>query len=238
MARLRRTTTRRKAALSAGVAAALLLAALFATVAADDGAALDWGGCAGDDLDPRQQCATLDVPRDHDEPHGERIELAVSRIPAADPDARRGTLFLVPGGPGEPGLSDPTAAARSLPQEVLSAYDLVSFDPRGIARSTPVSCGLAHEDLSLVRLRPWPGPDGGIAENAEIAEHLADVCAAHGGPLLGEISTANEARDIDLIRQTLGPSGSPCGACRTAPMPARSTPSCSPTGPTGSCWTA
>jgi pimeloyl-ACP methyl ester carboxylesterase len=198
------TTTRRKAALPAGVAAAVVLAALSAAAAADDGAALDWGVCAGDDLDPRQQCATLDVPLDHDEPRGERIELAVSRITAADPGARRGTLILVPGGPGEPGLSDPTAATRSLPPEVLSAYDLVSFDPRGVARSTPVSCGLAHEDLSLVRLRPWPGPDGGIAENAENAEHLADACAAHGGPLLGEISTANEARDIDLIRQALG----------------------------------
>lgn len=109
-------TTKRKAALLAGVAAAVLLAALPATAAADGGAALDWGACAGDDLDPRQQCATLDVPLDHDDPRGERIELAVSRIPAADSGARRGTLMLVPGGPGEPGLPDPTAASRSLPQ--------------------------------------------------------------------------------------------------------------------------
>jgi pimeloyl-ACP methyl ester carboxylesterase len=197
-------TTKRKFALLAG-AAAVLLAALPACAPRDTGGpALAWGACAGTDLDPRQECATLQVPLDYDDPDDERIELAVSRIPAADPDARRGTLFLVPGGPGGPGLSDPTDAVRNLPQEVLDAYDLVSFDPRGVARSTPVSCDLAREDLSLVRLRPWPAPDGGIAENAAAAERMADACEARGGPLLEEISTANEARDIDRIREALG----------------------------------
>ncbi|OZM77471.1 alpha/beta hydrolase [Pseudonocardia sp. MH-G8] len=200
-------TTKRTGALLAATTAVLLAAVPLRAAADPVGhapAAPSWSACVGAGLDPRQECATLEVPLDHDDPRGERIDLVISRIPAADPATRRGTLLLVPGGPGEPGLSDPTTAARSLPPEVLDAYDLVSFDPRGVAKSSPISCDLAGEDLSLVKLRSWPGADGEIAENAATAQRLADACAAHGGPLLDEISTANEARDIDHIRRALG----------------------------------
>lgn len=185
---------------------AALLTALPAcsTATTPEPAALAWGPCPGQKADPRATCTRLDVPLDHDAPTGERIGLAVSRIPAADPEARRGTLVLVPGGPGEPGLDDPSDAVARLPREVLDAYDLVGFDPRGVARSTPVSCRLAPEDLSLTKLRPWPSADGGIAENAAFAERIANACAARGGPLLAEISTADVARDIDAIRVALG----------------------------------
>ncbi|MHA6616867.1 alpha/beta hydrolase [Pseudonocardia sp. DLS-67] len=191
-------------AVAAAVTVLLAASAACAAPATAEPTALAWGPCPGGNADPRQRCATLDVPLDHDIPTGEHIGLAVSRIPAANPAARHGTLVLVPGGPGEPGLDDPSDAASRLPQEILDAYDIVGFDPRGVARSAPVSCGLATEDLSLVKLRSWPAANGDIAENAAFAERTADACAEHGGPLLAEISTANEARDIDLIRAALG----------------------------------
>ncbi|MGH3587192.1 MAG: alpha/beta fold hydrolase, partial [Pseudonocardia sp.] len=200
------TTYRKTATKTAAVTGAAGVLVALLSACAPEPAALSWGACSGSDLDPRQECATLQVPLDHDEPEGEQIARAVSRIRAADPDpdARRGTLLLVPGGPGEPGLSDPSTAAAALPQEVLDAYDLVSFDPRGVAQSTQVNCDLAPEDLSPVKLRGWPTPDGDITEVAATAERFADACLAHGGPLLEEISTANEARDMDRIREALG----------------------------------
>src|ERR1700736_2026901 len=47
-----------------------------------------------------QLCAMVEVPLDYRNPSGRQISVAVSRIPAAKPSARRGVLFLNPGGPG------------------------------------------------------------------------------------------------------------------------------------------
>ncbi len=166
--------------------------------------ALGWTACPDGSPDQRQQCATVTVPLDYREPHGQQITLAVSRIAAEKPEKRRGVLLMIPGGPGGGGLNGPSKAAKQLPQSVRDAYDIVGFDPRGVGRSTPVSCGLAHEDLAMVKLRPWPAPDGSITENTDTARRVAETCLRNGGPVLRSLSTANEARDIDRIRQALG----------------------------------
>jgi pimeloyl-ACP methyl ester carboxylesterase len=205
-----RTRTIRNAAI-AGVSTALLLgitAPLTATAStAPDGAApepLAWAACEGTGLDPRQQCATLEVPMDHADPDSPRIDIAVSRIPSENPDARRGTLLLIAGGPGGSSLNDPSGKGQKLPQEVRDAYDLVGFAPRGLAPSTSVSCGLDHGDLATSRLRPWPALDGSVDGNMATARRTADACARNGGELIKHLSTANEARDIDRLRAALG----------------------------------
>ncbi|MFI6444514.1 alpha/beta hydrolase [Kitasatospora sp. NPDC050543] len=201
---LRGRTVLGAAALAAALAVtAPLTASASADTAASRPTALRWTDC-GPGADPRQQCATVAVPLDHEDPHGPQITLAVSRIRSQQPGARRGVLLMIPGGPGGSGLNGPSSAAKKLPGEVLDRYDVVGFDPRGMGRSTPVSCGLAHEDLALVNLRPWPAPDGSIDGNLATARRIADACARNGGPVLRSISTANEARDIDRIRRALG----------------------------------
>ncbi|MCU7827024.1 alpha/beta hydrolase [Kitasatospora sp. DSM 101779] len=165
---------------------------------------LNWGPCADTAADSRQQCATLAVPLDHADPNGPQLGLAVSRIASARPELRRGSLLIVPGGPGNPGLNGPTSAVRRLPQSVLDRYDLVGFDPRGVGRSSPVDCRLAHEDLSMTTLLPFPAPDGSLTGNLAAARRIADTCTRNGGPVLRSISTRNEARDMDRIRQALG----------------------------------
>ncbi|MFJ8623979.1 alpha/beta hydrolase [Kitasatospora sp. NPDC093550] len=200
-------------ALAAAAAAALAVTALTALPAvADTDAAgapnpgkdrLTWSACQGQ-ADPRQQCATVTVPLDYRVPQGERITLAISRIPAAQPGRRHGVLLTIPGGPGGSGLNVPSSAAKRLPQSVLDRFDLVGFDPRGVGRSTPVSCELDRSDLAMVKLRPWPAADGSIDANVAYERRVAETCARNGGPVLRSISTANEARDIDSIRRALG----------------------------------
>ncbi|KOX28343.1 MULTISPECIES: alpha/beta hydrolase [Streptomyces] len=165
---------------------------------------LTWSACEGTGLDPRQQCATLDVPMDYADPGGPRIEMAVSRIPAEKPDARRGALLLIPGGPGGSSLNDPSKKGQKLPQDVRDRHDLIGFAPRGLAPSTPVDCGLEYGDLALSKLRPWPAPDGSVDANMATARRMADACARNGGELIKHLSTANEARDIDRLRAALG----------------------------------
>ncbi|MEE1942411.1 alpha/beta hydrolase [Streptomyces sp. TRM 70361] len=203
------TTTRRRtvaATLTATATAllAVLLPAPPAGAAAPPTAPLAWGPCAGEGLDPRQECATLRVPLDYRNPGGRQISLAVSRLRSEHPGKRRGSLLLIPGGPGGSGLNGPSTAARGLPRQVRDAYDIIGFDPRGVGRSTPVGCDLAHADLAPVRLLPWPSPGGGIEGNTAAARRIADACAENGGPVLRSITTANEARDIDSIRHALG----------------------------------
>ncbi|MFJ9841504.1 alpha/beta hydrolase [Kitasatospora sp. NPDC101155] len=199
-------TIRRTAAATA--AAAIAVTALTALPAAADPERtgrdrLAWSACGGQS-DPRQQCADLTVPLDYNDPGGRQITVAVSRIATAKPGLRHGVLMIIPGGPGENGLDRPGSVVQRLPQSVVDRFDLVGFDPRGVGRSTPVSCGLDHSDLAMVKLRPWPAADGSIDGNLAGGRHLAEACARNGGPVLRSISTANEARDIDSIRRALG----------------------------------
>ncbi|KAA6221470.1 alpha/beta hydrolase [Streptomyces albofaciens JCM 4342] len=164
---------------------------------------LDWQPCGSTPAKAAsQQCATLKVPLDYKDPGGRQIDLAVSRIPAEDPAARRGALLLIPGGPGGTGLDRPATAKLS--ERLRAAYDIIGFDPRGMGHSSPVSCGLPYADLAMTTLRPWPAADGSIDGNVAAARRTAAACARNGGPVLRGISTANEARDIDRIRQALG----------------------------------
>ncbi|MCM1941930.1 alpha/beta hydrolase [Streptomyces sp. G3] len=190
-----------------GVSTALLGVTAPVTASATSAARpepLTWSACEGTGVDPRQECATLDVPMDYADPDGPRIEMAVSRIPAEKPDARRGALLLIAGGPGGSSLNDPSGKGQKLPQEVRDAHDLIGFAPRGLAPSTPDDCRLEYADLATSRLRPWPAPDGSVDGNMATARRTADACARNGGELIRHLGTANEARDIDRLRAALG----------------------------------
>ncbi len=167
-------------------------------------AAPEWQTCRGSGLDPRQECANIQVPLDYSHPEGEQITLALSRIRSAHPESRHGVMLLVPGGPGGPGLNQPSAASATLPAAVRDAYDLVSFDPRGLGASTTADCRLNPDDLILERFRGWPGGDGDISANIAVAQRIAKGCAENGGALVRSMSTRTEARDMDRIRAALG----------------------------------
>ncbi|WP_394835971.1 alpha/beta hydrolase [Pendulispora rubella] len=109
------------------------------------------------------------------------------------------------GGPGGPGLIAPALFPRLLPASVLDRFDLIGFDPRGIGRSTPVSCGLTEQQRQdFTKIIPYPAPDGDISDNVEYATAVADACGRTSRGLMPYITTANTARDMDAIRVALG----------------------------------
>ncbi|MEW1602288.1 alpha/beta hydrolase [Streptomyces sp. NPDC093808] len=169
-------------------------------------ARITWGGCPapaeGRTRDPRLACGTLEVPLDYRNPSGMKIDVAVSRLSTAQPGKRHGVLLLNPGGPALGGLDMPETLASALPKSVLDRYDLIGFDPRGVAHSTPQSCGL--QDPSVSGLFPYPAADGSITENVALAKADAQQCADTVGKNLRYYNTANTARDMDRIRQALG----------------------------------
>ncbi|MFF4499750.1 alpha/beta hydrolase [Streptomyces sp. NPDC001401] len=193
-----------KSAALIAAASGIVFGAVTPLTASAADTSLKWTKCTGSGLDPRQQCATLEVPMDYARPGGPKIDLALSRIPSEKPSARRGALLLIPGGPGGTSLGDPSGKGQKLPQAVRDTYDLIGFAPRGNAPSTALSCGLDRADLALSKLRPWPAPDGSVTENMSNARRLSGDCARNGGELMRHLTTKNNARDIDRIRAALG----------------------------------
>lgn len=159
---------------------------------------IDWEGCEGD-----RECATLEVPVDYADPGGATIDLALLRVPASG-DAQ-GSLVVNPGGPGAPGTDYAAAAGQVLRQPLLRAFDVVGFDPRGTGDSSPVDC-LSDEELDAY-LAGDPDPD----DAAEEQQYAADVrafgrgCAA-AGEVAAHVTTAEAARDMDVLRAALGES--------------------------------
>lgn len=176
------------------------------------GQKLEWGRCenlatpSGTAEAPGDpwECATMTAPLDYSDPRGETIDIALIRRTALDESRRIGSLVLNFGGPGGSGVDRLPRFADGYP--VLSErYDLVSFDPRGVAASQGVRCRTdketerAHATVDLTPDTP-----------AETAAYLADAaafgagCARRSGPVLGHLSTSDTARDLDLMRRVLG----------------------------------
>ncbi|MFH9765005.1 alpha/beta hydrolase [Streptomyces microflavus] len=146
------------------------------------------------------QCATIKVPLDYRAPGGKRIDLAISRISSTGPGKRHGVLLSNPGGPGGQGIYMPLALQEELPEAALRKYDLIGFDPRGVGRSTPVTCDLTPEEENW--LRPYKKET--FTKDVAWARKVADKCREKSGAVLPHITTRNTARDMDLLRAVLG----------------------------------
>jgi pimeloyl-ACP methyl ester carboxylesterase len=152
------------------------------------------------------ECATYQVPLDHADPGGEQIDLALVRRPADDPAARLGSLFVNPGGPGGSGVDLVVGAGEFLfPPDVLAAYDLVGFDPRGTNRSTPLQCFDGTEDADDYFFdRAWPETRAEVREVAAANRAFDRRCEELGGPIRDHMSTTDVARDLEVLRQAVG----------------------------------
>lgn len=151
-------------------------------------------------------CAAVAAPLDYRNPSGAKIKLAVVKHRATGP-RRRGVIFVNPGGPGLPGTEAIPAELSLFPQELLRDYDIMSWDPRGVGASTAVQC-FANQAAENAFLGQYASsfPDGPDQQRAYITKwrEFGKICAARGGALLKHLSTADTARDLNLLRQALG----------------------------------
>ncbi len=166
---------------------------------------LDWSGCTGTGSGTFD-CTTVNAPLDWNDPTAGDVELAIIRRAASNGTAI-GSLLVNPGGPGSSGYDLIADSADYAVGTALSdAYDVVGFDPRGVGRSTAVTClDAAGMDAYLFDIPSDPrGSDGWESELTARNQTFADACEANSDGILPYITTEFAARDMDLMRAVLG----------------------------------
>src|SRR5262249_23181439 len=101
---------------------------------------LNWKDCGGQLAGLRG--TSIQGPLNYADPRGRKITLALSMLPAtAPPGQQQGGMLVNAGGPGEPGRGFADYVAQGVSPQVRAEYDIVGFDPRGVAGSSPaLSC--------------------------------------------------------------------------------------------------
>jgi pimeloyl-ACP methyl ester carboxylesterase len=167
----------------------------------------NWRSCqqnpqdtAGQALDEAgAQCADVTVPLDYTRRDRRTITVALSRIAATDTAHKIGPLVINLGGPGIPVLERVTDAAGAM-GATGARFDLIGMDVRFTGRSTPMDC-------------EWPStwiPRSAGVDRASfnrmiaLSSDLARRCTDRYASELTFASTANAARDLDVVRQVLG----------------------------------
>jgi pimeloyl-ACP methyl ester carboxylesterase len=189
------------------VTLALLAAGLPSVATAADapdlsrfyGQKIKWSACKGYEMPKDMQCGKVTVPLDYANPGDGTLDLALARYRATGKS--RGSVLLNFGGPGGAGIPQLAVGGEDF-MGLTNGYDVVTFDPRGVGQSSPVSCGEGADE--------GDGTTDDTADSSDPQDALkamrraADECAKHSGPVLRHIGTVNASRDMDVMRQALG----------------------------------
>jgi pimeloyl-ACP methyl ester carboxylesterase len=166
-------------------------------------APIQWASCGS------LQCGSVTVPLDYAQPQGAALQIAVARHPAEAPAERIGSLVINPGGPGGSGIDDLPNEMSVMPSVLLDRFDIVSFDPRGVERSSPVTCSSSSSNGSSSGPEIDPVPS--TAEQQQLLlqsdRQFAAACEQVSGAILPFVGTVDAARDLDRIREALGDPG-------------------------------
>ena len=174
---------------------------------------LAWKPCGGG-----MQCATARVPLAYRQPGGAKITIQLIRHLATDPAHRIGSLFINIGGPTQQVDVFPEEVYPAVPAAIRARYDIVTFDPRGFGHSTPIRCFSSEAaEAAFFAGTPFvsgtppfftgtPGFPVGAAQWAAYERTFARfdaLCGQRNGPLLDHDTSADNARDMDLLRQAV-----------------------------------
>ncbi|WEO99215.1 alpha/beta hydrolase [Streptomyces sp. FXJ1.172] len=158
-----------------------------------------WTACKGPEMPKDLQCAKVTVPLDYARPRAGTLDIALARYRATGKS--QGSVVLNFGGPGGQGVDELATGGRQF-MDLTNGYDVVTFDPRGVGRSSPVSCGDGADEASDTT------DDAAVLDHPQALlgqlKKAVGQCVRYSGPVLSHIGTVNASRDLDVIRQALG----------------------------------
>lgn len=163
-----------------------------------------WSACPDPAIDGLE-CAVYQVPLDYRQADGPTVDLALRRMPARS-GAAMGILFFNPGGPGGTGSAQFPEWYGQFPEAVRQAFDLISWDPRGIGESTQGQC-FANGDAEAAVIGALGAFPATFAEQQAWVDGytaFAQACAANAVDILAHVSTADTARDLEQLRIAAG----------------------------------
>ena len=167
------------------------------TLAAYYSQELQWKSCY-----ENYQCTDLLVPIDYTELKTGTFNISVLKYPTTG-EKKLGSLIVNPGGPGGSGVDYAYAAEYLFTPAILGAYDIVGFDPRGVGRSEPILC-LSHKELDAnYSSDSKPDNEREFAQIMIESKKFIQQCEEKNKHLTS-FSTANAARDMDILRQAVG----------------------------------
>lgn len=162
--------------------------------------ALSYYKCPPKSLPAGVQCAKLTVPLDWQTPDDGRtttIEVRVMRS-----KERKGGFTFNPGGPGGSGIEALPGIYSLLPDAVVSEFDFVAWDPRGVGGSGLKLTGCQYG----TKVPPYPPATGPVDWQVywqQAADQLAAVntaCLAANPDSAPYLGTWQVIRDLDALR--------------------------------------
>lgn len=170
----------------------------LSNLAAYENQKLEWSTCYGD-----FECTDLRVPIDYADLTVGTFKIAVLRYKAQDPKNRIGSLIVNPGGPGGSGVDYAYNAEYVFDPDVLDRYDIVGFDPRGVNRSAPIECLTDEETDANYASDAKPDTEAELEQALADSKEFIEKCES-ANEYLTHYSTAEAARDMDILRAALG----------------------------------
>ncbi len=138
------------------------------------------------------ECGQLTVPMYYNSTNDRTIDVGFVRIPAENPTAKRGTIFINPGGPGS---SVYTALAtdfyKEFPANMRKEWGIVGVQPRGLVTSTPVICD-------------EPSGTDMISMFTNYGGQIKQACENHTRGYTASLTTEHTARDWEEVRKAMG----------------------------------
>ena len=185
-----------------GVTSGTTVPASTSSSLAPENSRISWKPCVTG-FENGDECGTMKVPYDYDDPSIGHFTLRIRRHPAEVPAERIGSLLVNPGGPGFGGQFLAEDAGSYFGKDITDRFDIIGWDPRGTGESTPaVDC--IDEYDPYVSFDPTPETPAQKQTVIDKAKEFAAACEKRSGEILPWISTNNTARDMDMIRRSLG----------------------------------
>ncbi|HEX2316335.1 MAG TPA: alpha/beta hydrolase [Thermomonospora sp.] len=148
------------------------------------------------------ECATLRLPVDWARPESPRFDFRIARRAATGPGTRVGTLVFGPGGPGDSGVERVGTGITRFSPEVRRRFDIVSFDPRGVGGSSPVTC---PADRLAARPSPVMRSQADFEATVKYNRDLRAECRRQTpNGVFDHLDSAQTVRDLEALRVALG----------------------------------